>query len=85
MCRQTRGSVDSRCHRRNGLKNIYRANGVAGVAAALALKIPKVDKIVGPAGYIMAAQMYAQLQGVSVACFGPSECMIIADDTATAA
>src|SRR5690554_167659 len=69
-----------------GLKNIYRANGVAGVLAAAfgTEKMPKVDKIVGPGGeYIMAAQMYAQLQGVSVALFfGPSECMIIADDTA---
>lgn len=69
-----------------GINNIYRSNGVAGIAAVTygTSTFPRVDKIVGPGGpYIMAAQMLAQLQGTSVALlFGPSECMIIADDIA---
>jgi histidinol dehydrogenase len=69
-----------------GTRRIVRANGVAGIAAAAigTEALPKVMKIVGPGGpMIMASQYYAQLQGVDVALyFGPSECMVIADDSA---
>jgi histidinol dehydrogenase len=69
-----------------GLKRIYCGNGIAvTVAAALGTKsLPAVDKIVGPGGPgIMAAQTYAATLGVDVAKhFGPSECMIIADESA---
>ena len=72
-----------------GTRNVLRANGVAGIAAASigTEMLPKVRKIVGPGGpMIMAAQYYAHLQGVDVALFfGPSECMVIADDSADAA
>ena len=65
---------------------MFRGNGVACIAAyAFGTEtIKKVDKIVGPGGpFIVAAQMKAQLEGVSVGLlYGPSECMIIADDSA---
>ena len=69
-----------------GIRRVFRANGVAGISAAAigTEALPKVMKIVGPGGsMIMATQCYAQLQGVDVALFfGPSECMVIADDSA---
>ncbi len=69
-----------------GIEEVYRANGVAAVAASAhgTETIPKVDKVVGPGGpAIMAAQRYAILNGVAAEpYFGPSECMIIADDSA---
>ena len=69
-----------------GIRRVFRANGVAGIAAAAigTEALAKVMKIVGPGGpMIMATQCYAQLQGVDVALFfGPSECMVIADDSA---
>ncbi len=69
-----------------GTRRIFRANGVAGISAATVgtETLPKVMKIVGPGGpMIMASQCYAQLHGVGVALFfGPSECMVIADDSA---
>ncbi len=68
------------------IRRIFRANGVAGISAAAigTEALPKVMKIVGPgSSMIMATQCYAQLQGVDVALFfGPSECMVIADDSA---
>ncbi len=69
-----------------GTRRIFRGNGVAGISAAAigTEALPRVMKIVGPGGpMIMATQCYAQLQGVDVALFfGPSECMVIADDSA---
>lgn len=69
-----------------GIRRVFRGNGVACIAAyAFGTEtIKKVDKIVGPGGpFIVAAQMKAQLEGVSVGLlYGPSECMIIADDSA---
>lgn len=69
-----------------GIENIFRANGVAGICALAygTESIPKVDKIVGPGGpYVIAAQLYAQLNGTSVGLlYGPSECLIVADNTA---
>jgi histidinol dehydrogenase len=71
-----------------GIKKIYRANGIAGIAAAVygTATFSRVAKIVGPGGpYIMAAQLKAQSYGiVSEPFFGPTECMIIADSTAKA-
>ncbi len=71
-----------------GIGDVYRANGIAGTLAfAFGNGIfPRVDKIVGPGSpYIVAAQMVAQLHGVATTLgFGPSECMIIADDSADA-
>lgn len=69
-----------------GLREIYRSNGPAGVAA-LALgtaTIPRVRKIAGPGSpAVTAAQILAQLEGVEVAMlFGPSECLILADESA---
>ena len=69
-----------------GIRKVFRGNGVACIAAYTygTETIKKADKIVGPGGpYIMAAQMKTQLEGVSVGLlYGPSECMIIADDSA---
>lgn len=69
-----------------GITDIYRANGVAATAAVTygTATFRRVDQIIGPGSpFIMAAQMLAQLHGVAAKpCFGPSECMIIADDSA---
>lgn len=69
-----------------GLTEIYRANGPAGVAA-LAIgtaTIRRVRKIAGPGSQaVTAAQILAQLEGVEVSLlFGPSESLILADDSA---
>jgi histidinol dehydrogenase len=69
-----------------GLSEIYRANGPAGVAA-LAIgtqTIRRVRKIAGPGSpAVTAAQILAQLEGVEVSLlFGPSESLILADDSA---
>jgi histidinol dehydrogenase len=69
-----------------GLQELYRTNGPAGVAA-LALgteTIRKVRKIAGPGSpAVQAAQLLARLEGVEVAgLFGPSEGLILADDSA---
>lgn len=69
-----------------GFKNVFRANGPAGVAA-LALgteTIPKVRKIVGPGSPpVQAAQILCQTFGchTQMLC-GPSESLIISDETA---
>ena len=69
-----------------GIRSVFRGNGVAGIfALAVGTKqIGKVKKIVGPGGpMIAAAQMYAITKGVDTALyFGPSECMIVCDETA---
>jgi len=67
------------------IKEIYRVSGVAGLAAAAfgTESIPAVDKIVGPgSAFITEAkrQLFGRVGIDSVA--GPSEVLIIADETA---
>jgi histidinol dehydrogenase len=67
------------------LRDVFRANGPAGVAA-LAFgteTIPKVSKVVGPGSpAVTAAQIGIQASGcTTVMLFGPSESLIVADDT----
>ncbi len=69
-----------------GLDNVFRANGPAGIAA-LAFgteTFPRVSKVVGPGSpAVTAAQIQVQLHGCSTAMlFGPSESLVIADDSA---
>jgi histidinol dehydrogenase len=69
-----------------GLENVFRSNGVAGIAA-LAFgteTFPKVRMIVGPGSPpITAAQILVQLYGVKTnMLLGPSESLIIADEHA---
>jgi histidinol dehydrogenase len=69
-----------------GLGNVYRANGPAGIAA-LAFgteTIPKVRKVVGPGSPpVQAAQIECQRFGCHTQMLlGPSESLIIADDSA---
>ena len=71
-----------------GIRTIYRAGGAAGIAAmALGTEsLPRVDKIVGPGNaYVTAAK--ARLVGVVGIDMtaGPTELIVIADDTANAA
>ena len=71
---------------RLGVTEVYRANGVAGVAA-LALgtqTIRRVRRIDGPGSpAVTAAQILVQRYGVAVGLlYGPSEAMILADATA---
>lgn len=69
-----------------GITNVFRANGPAGIAA-LAFgteTFPKVRKVVGPGSPpVQAAQIQCQVFGchTQMLC-GPSESLIIADDTA---
>lgn len=69
-----------------GIDDVFRVNGPAGIAA-LAVgteTIPKVWKVVGPGSpAVTAAQIQVQLLGCSTAMlFGPSESLIVADDSA---
>ena len=69
-----------------GLTNIFRANGPAGIAA-LAFgteTFPRVGRVVGPGSpAVAAAQVQVQLAGCStVILFGPSESLIVADESA---
>jgi histidinol dehydrogenase len=69
-----------------GLTEVYRANGPAGIAALTfgTSTIPAVRKIVGPGSpAVTAAQVLAQRYGVATQMLcGPSESLIIADETA---
>jgi histidinol dehydrogenase len=69
-----------------GIGDVFRANGPAGVAA-LAFgteTVPKVRKVVGPGSPAVAcAQVEAQRYGtVTTMVLGPSESLVIADDSA---
>ncbi|MSX01670.1 MAG: histidinol dehydrogenase [Actinobacteria bacterium] len=69
-----------------GIKRVFRVNGPAGVAA-LAFgteTIPKVRKVLGPGSPpVQAAQIACQLYGCHTQMLlGPSEALIIADDSA---
>ncbi|MGH2388653.1 MAG: histidinol dehydrogenase [Chloroflexota bacterium] len=71
---------------RLGIREIYRANGVAGIAA-LALgteSVRRVRRIDGPGSpAIAAAQLQVQRYGVAVGLlYGPSEAVILADRAA---
>ena len=69
-----------------GSREVYRANGPAGIAALTfgTATIPRVRKIVGPGSpAVTAAQVLAQRYGVATQMLcGPSESLIIADETA---
>ncbi|HVI86502.1 MAG TPA: histidinol dehydrogenase, partial [bacterium] len=69
-----------------GVSQIFRCNGVAGVAA-LALgtgTVPQVQALVGPGNPdVTAAQIAVQAYGVRMlSVLGPTESMILADETA---
>ena len=69
-----------------GITEIYRANGPSGIAAcALGTDtIRRVRMLAGPGSPpVQAAQMMAQQEGVHIAgLYGPSEGLILADDSA---
>jgi histidinol dehydrogenase len=69
-----------------GLESVYRVNGPAGIAAAAfgTASIPRVSRVVGPGSpAVAAAQIAVQAHGCStVMVFGPSESVIVADDSA---
>ena len=71
-----------------GVRQIFRCNGVAGVAA-LAVgteTIPRMAAIAGPGNpYVAATQLLAQASGTRMlALLGPTEAVILADETADA-
>lgn len=71
-----------------GITDIFRANGPAGIAA-LAFgteTVPKVRKVVGPGSpAVTCAQVEVQRYGtVTTMLMGPSESLVIADDSADA-
>jgi histidinol dehydrogenase len=69
-----------------GLRDVFRANGPAGIAACAfgTETFPRVRRIVGPGSpAVTAAQIQVQAHGCStVMLFGPSESLVIADDSA---
>jgi histidinol dehydrogenase len=69
-----------------GIRRVLRANGPAGIAAAAlgTASVPRVAKIVGPGSpAVTAAQVIAQVHGVATNMLcGPSESLIVADDSA---
>lgn len=69
-----------------GLRDVFRVNGPAGVAAVAfgTQSIPKVVKVVGPGSpAVTCAQVEVQRYGCStMMLLGPSESLILADDTA---
>ncbi len=74
--------------RRLGIAEVYRSAGVAGIAALAygTETVPRVVRISGPGNpYVQAAQILVQLAGVRVdLLFGPSETVVLADDSADA-
>lgn len=67
-----------------GLENVFRVNGPAGVAAAAfgTESIPRVAKVVGPGSPpVSLAQLEIRRFGVDSVVLGPSESLIIADDS----
>ncbi len=68
-----------------GLREVYRVNGPAGVAAAAfgTQTIPAHGMVVGPGSPPVAlAQLAVRAHGVDTVVLGPTESMVIADDTA---
>ncbi len=72
--------------RKLGIENVFRVNGPAGVAALGfgTESIPRVRKIVGPGSpAVTLAQVEMQRHGaVTMMLLGPTESLILADDTA---
>jgi histidinol dehydrogenase len=71
---------------RLGLRDVFRVNGPAGVAAVAfgTERIPKVVKVVGPGSWpVTVAQIEVQRYGTStMMALGPTESLAIADDSA---
>ncbi len=69
-----------------GVDKVIKAGGIQAVAAMTygTQSVPKVDKIFGPGNqYVTAAKQKAQTEGVAIDLpAGPSELLVIADDTA---
>jgi histidinol dehydrogenase len=76
--------------RRAGTQRVFKAGGAQAIAAMAygTASIPKVDKIFGPGNaFVTAAKMLVAQDGLGAAAdlpAGPSEVMVIADDTARA-
>jgi len=72
--------------RKLGLRNVFRVNGPAGIAALGfgTESIPKVRKVVGPGSpAVTIAQVEMQRHGVAtMMLLGPTESLVIADDSA---
>lgn len=68
-----------------GLSNIYKVGGAQAIAAMTygTDSVPAVDKLFGPGNqYVTMAKMLAQQQGVAIDMpAGPSEVLIVADET----
>jgi histidinol dehydrogenase len=68
-----------------GLRKIYKAGGIQAIAAMTfgTQTIPRVDKIFGPGNaFVTAAKQYVSRLGVAIDMpAGPSEVMILADDS----
>lgn len=71
-----------------GIEKVYLVGGAQAVAAMTygTASIPKVDKIFGPGNsYVTIAKQLAQKEGVAIDMpAGPSEVLVIADDTSNA-
>ncbi len=71
-----------------GITNVFCVGGIQAIAALTygTETIPKVKKIFGPGNqYVTAAKQYAQNNGVAIDMpAGPSEVLVIADNTANA-
>jgi histidinol dehydrogenase len=71
-----------------GIKSIYKIGGIQAIAALTygTESVSKVYKIFGPGNqYVTAAKQYAQQLGVSIDMpAGPSEVMVVADESASA-
>jgi histidinol dehydrogenase len=72
-----------------GLREVWRVNGPTGIAAAVlgSASIPRVRKVIGPGSpAVTVAQLLAADYGVATNMLqGPSESLILADDSADAA
>jgi histidinol dehydrogenase len=72
-----------------GINSIFRVGGIQAIGAMTfgSATIPRVDKLFGPGNqYLTAAKTYAQKLGVAIDMpAGPSEVLIIADQTANPA
>ena len=72
-----------------GVTKVFRLGGIQAIAAMTygTESLPKVYKIFGPGNqYVTAAKQYATKMGVAIDMpAGPSELLIVADDTATPA
>ena len=72
-----------------GVKSIFRIGGIQAIAAMAfgTETVPRVDKIFGPGNqWVTAAKQMASKEGIAIDLpAGPSEVMIVADETADAA